>query len=107
MYSNTITFQQWVDQVSQKANQLRDIVDQGLDLQKKWYALTYGLSDDQILALPQFALLSVPGFSQRPTAADIDALKYAIGVFKDLSDALNNVAALPQADRAGYFIPFI
>ena len=64
----------------------------------KWAALTYGLTDAQIQALPQFSAHSV---------GDITAMRYAWGVFTDLHNALYNVAALAQADRAGYLAPFV
>ena len=107
MYTPTMTFQQWLDGVTQKANQLKDVLDACAEFQQKWDAMTYGLSDDQILALPAFQTATYPGVSIAATAADIEKIKYAIGVFHDLYNALHNVGALAQADRMGYLTPFI
>ena len=60
--------------------------------------LTYGMTIAQVQALPQFA---------NKTVTDIQNMMYAFGVFNDLYGALFNVAALPQANREAYLVPFV
>ncbi|MFZ0928185.1 MAG: hypothetical protein WAN11_06275 [Syntrophobacteraceae bacterium] len=75
---------------------LRDINEAYLWFQK-YYAVTYGLTQAQILALP--------GFSGR-TAQDITNIAAAFQVFRDLYNLMNNVSAPAQANRVGYPAPF-
>ena len=63
-------------------------------LYDKWYSYTYGLTDEQILALPNMV-----GVSQ----AELTSMKYAIGVFKALADG----EALAPATRDAYLVPFL
>jgi len=98
MYSNDMTWQNWTAALQQSANNVLADIQTGKQLADKFNAMTYGLTDPQILALG--------AFSSR-TQADLTNLKYALGVFTDLYNAINNVAALPQFNRLGYLEPFV
>jgi hypothetical protein len=97
MYSNDMTWQQWEMAVMNIANSVLNDIQQGKQLADKFNAMTYGLTDQQILALG--------AFSNR-TQADLTNLKYALGVFTDLWNAINN-GAVATANRLGYLEPFV
>ena len=80
--------------VQQRGNALLNAIKEGKLLYDKWYQLTYGLSDQQILALDNM---------QGVTQSELTALKYAIGVFNDVA----NGTALPAATRDAYLVPFL
>jgi hypothetical protein len=94
MYSGTMTVGQLIDQIQAKGANLLDTIRQAKLLYDKWYQTVYGLTDEQILALPQFSNM---------TAADLTKIKYGLG-------ALNDVAsgnALAPATRDAYLVPFL
>jgi hypothetical protein len=97
-YTSDLMWADWVNQLTAFANAVMNDIQQGYEWYEKFAALTYGLSNAQILALPAFA---------GRTAADVTAMQYAWGVFNDLYNALNNVSALTQANREGYLVPFL
>jgi hypothetical protein len=99
MYSNQITGAQWMLNVSNSASNIVNDINQALVWTTKWNAMTYGLTDPQILALPQ---ITAAGW----TEADLTAFKYCVGVFSDLSNALNNLP-VATANRIGYLEPFV
>ena len=96
MYGNDMTWQQWTDQLSSTGNSLLSDLQRGKQLYEKWASLTYGLTDAQIQALPQFAT---------KTVADVTAMRYAWGVFNDIYNGIYGGAALTQANREGYLTP--
>jgi hypothetical protein len=97
-YSGDLTWEAWAGALTNAGNTVLGDIQAAYEWYQKWYALTYGLSMAQIQALPQFAGRST---------ADIQAMQYGWGVFLDLYNALNNVGALPQANRQGYLVPFL
>jgi len=99
MYSNQITGNQWMLNVSNSASNIINDINQGVVWATKFNAMIYGLTDPQILALPQIV---AAGW----TEADLTAVKYALGVFQDLSNALNNLP-VATANRIGYLEPFV
>ena len=99
MYSNQITGAQWMLNVSNSASNIVNDINQAVVWATKWNAMTSSLTDPQILALPQ---ITAAGWTQ----ADLTAVKYCVGVFQELYNALNNVA-ITQANRIGYLEPFI
>jgi hypothetical protein len=98
MYGNDMIWTQWTDQLMQCGGSLLSSIERGKQMYDKWAALTYGKTDAEIQALPQFAT---------KTVADITAMRYAWGVFADIYNAMHNLSALPQANREGYLTPFI
>lgn len=97
-YMGVMTFKQFSDQAQNRGNNLLNAIKEGKILYDKFYQLTYGLTDEQILALPQF---NVTGDTM--DQAGLTKLKYALGVFNDL--ALGN--ALTPATRDSYLVPFL
>lgn len=97
-YSNDLTWEAWSLALSTNANSLISDIIGAKGWYDKWYTLTYGLSDIQIQALPQFSGRSI---------ADITAMRFAWGVFLDLYNALYNLASLPQFNRESYLVPFV
>jgi hypothetical protein len=97
MYSNDMTWQQWSQAATASSEAVINDIQQGKELYDKFYALTYGLTDPQILALG--------AFSNR-TQTDLNNIRFALGVFNDLYGALNNLA-VTQANRMGYLEPFV
>lgn len=97
-YSGTMTFKEFALQAQNKGNNLLSAIREGKILYDKFYALTYGLTDEQILALPQF---NVTGDTM--DQAGLDKLRYALGVFNDL--AAGN--ALAPGTRDSYLVPFL
>src|SRR5574343_766223 len=97
-YMGNMTFKEFSAQVQSRGNNMLNAIREGKLLYDKFYQLTYGLTDEQILALPQF---NVTGDTM--TQAGLDKLRYALGVFNDL--ALGN--ALAPATRDGYLVPFL
>jgi hypothetical protein len=97
MYTNEMAFEQWVAEAGYKGNTLVNAINAGKILYDKWYQMSYGKTDAQIAALPQFA---------GKTEADISAMAYAVGVFNEMYLALHN-GAVAQADRAGYLTPVL
>ena len=98
MYTNQMQAADWVFAITGASNQLSSDIQRGSILNDKFATITYGLTDAQILSLPQFATW---------TEADLTNVKYALGAMKDLSNALNNISALVQANRFGYLEPFL
>lgn len=90
-YTNEMTFGDWVFAGGQRGNALIQAIEQGELLYQKWYQLSYGKSNAQIAALPQFS-----GKSE----ADIGALAYAMGALHDLYVALG-------AAQRGYLTPVL
>jgi hypothetical protein len=100
MYSGDAAWQDWSAAVGNLARTIKADLNQAKDLADKYYKLTYGLTDAQIQS-------TLPLIGTGKTTQDITNLRYALGVFTDLYNALNNVAALAQADRNGYLSPFV
>ena len=98
MYSNDMTWQNWTGAIQGNANSLLNDIQAGKELADKFNAMTYGLTDEQILALGAFL---------NRTQADLTAIKYAMGAFVDLYNALYGGAALPAASRVSYLEPFV
>ncbi len=95
-YTNEMSFSEWVSQAGARANSLVQSIEQGKILYDKWYQFSYGKTNADIAALPQF----------NKTEADIAAMAYALGVFKEMWEALHNVT-VTQADRQGYLTPIL
>lgn len=94
IYSNDMQWADWSFAINRlvntsTVNNLIAMVEQGKAIYDKWAALIYGLTDAQIQALPQFT---------SRTVEDITAMRFAVGVFKTVSDAL--------ASQQAYLIPF-
>jgi hypothetical protein len=100
MYAGDMQWTNWTAALYTNATASLTAITQGKLLADKWNQMTYGLTPAQILALPQFA-------NSGKTAADIENMQYAMGVFTDLYNAMFNVAALTQFNREGYLDPFI
>jgi hypothetical protein len=98
MYTNDWTWQIIKNAMNPNCSQLISLIDNCNYFYQKWYALTYGLTDAQILALPECTGM---------VAADVTALKYAMSTFNDLYNALHGGAAISQVNRTGYLTPFI
>jgi len=96
-YSTDLNFAQWSATASSAANTLEIALKNGALWQRKFSQMTYGLSDQQILALPAFA---------GRTQADLDSIRACFNTMKQLNDAFTGVAALGQYDYSGYFLPF-
>ncbi len=97
-YSGDLLWADWVNAVTNNANALTRDIAEAYAWYQKYYAITYGLTQTQILALP--------GFSGK-TAQDITNIAAALQVFQDLYNLLNNVSAPAQANRVGYLAPFM
>lgn len=97
MYTPEMFFGEWANQAGSKANTLIDAIEAGKHLYDKWYQMSYGKTNAQIAALPQFA---------GKTEADIAAMAYALGVFNEMYSALHN-GAVAQSDRIGYLTPIL
>lgn len=96
-YTNEMTFTDWTEQAGARANALIQSVNAGKVLYDKWYQLSYGKTNAQIAALPQFA---------GKTEADIAAMAYALGAMNELYAALHN-GAVATSDRVGYLTPIL
>ena len=97
-YMGNMTFKEFLAQVQSRGNNLLSVIREGKLLYDKFYQLTYGLTDEQILALPQFMVTG-----DTMTQDGLDKLRYALGVFNDL--AAGN--ALAPATRDSYLVPFL
>lgn len=97
-YTGNMTFKDWNFTTQSKGNNLLSAVREGKILYDKFYQLTYGLTDEQILALPQFNIVG-----DTMDQAGLTKLRYALGVFNDL--AAGN--ALAPATRDSYLVPFL
>lgn len=97
-YTGNMTFKELSAQAQNKGNNLLSAIREGKILYDKFYALTYGLTDEQILALPQFMVTG-----DTMDQAGLSALRYALGVFNDLAQG----NALAPATRDGYLVPFL
>lgn len=97
-YMGNMTFKEIAAQTQSRGNNLLNAIREGKLLYDKFYQLTYGLTDEQILALPQF---NVTGDSM--DQAGLDKLRYALGVFNDLASG----NALAPATRDAYLVPFL
>jgi hypothetical protein len=97
-YSGDMQFGDWQREMQSKARGLLDAIKEGKRLYDKFYKMTYGLSDAQILELPQ---LLVAG--DVLTQAKLTELRYAVGVF----NTLNAGSALDPATRDDYLTPFL
>jgi len=97
-YNGDLAWADWANAATQMGNGLVANIDRAYAWYQKWYGLTYGLNVQQILALP--------GFSGQ-TAASIQAMQYAFGVFADLYNLMNNVSAPAQGNRVAYLAPFL
>lgn len=97
MYTSKMTADNWLQQISLYSNQIVNAAQTGKVLYEKFYALTYNMTDTQILALPQFS-----GWVQ----ADLTNVKYALSSMWEMNNALNNVA-VATANRYGYLEPFL
>ena len=98
MYSAKMNFETFSGQIQSRGNALQEAIRQGKILYDKWYALTYGLSTAEIIALPQFNVAS-----ETITEADVNALNYALGVFNTIASG----SALTPATRDAYLTPFL
>lgn len=92
-YSSYANFSEWSDIVSPVAIRLLTSIEDGERQYQKWYAMTYGLDDASVLALPQF--VNNPGI----TVSDITKLRFALGAFHDFYNAMHGLAVVPQRDR--------
>ena len=97
-YSGDMQFDDWQREMQHKARTLLDSIKEGKRLYDKFYKMTYGLSDAQILELPQFLVAG-----DVLTQAKLNELRYAVGVFNDIS----NGTALSPATRDDYLTPFL
>lgn len=97
-YMGNMTFKELAAQAQSRGNNLLNAIREGKLLYDKFYQLTYGLTDEQILALPQF---NVTGDTM--DQAGLNALRYALGVFNDLASG----NALAPATRDSYLVPFL
>ena len=97
MYSNDMTWAQWTQWAEYRANTLKQSVDEGYKFYEKFYAMTYGLTDVEILALPVFG---------GKTQADLDAIRSFSNSKKQIYDAYYGLAALNQFNYHAYDVPF-
>ena len=97
-YSGDMQFDDWQKETQSKARSLLDAIKEGKRLYDKFYKLTYGKTDEQILQLPQFLVAG-----DVLTQAKLNELRYAVGVFNDIS----NGTALAPATRDDYLTPFL
>jgi hypothetical protein len=97
-YNADLLWADWANAASNQANNVMRTIAEAYAWYQKYYAITYGLTQAQILALP--------GFSGR-TAADITNIAACFQVFMDLYNLMNNVSAPAQANRVGYLAPFM
>lgn len=97
-YSGNMQFKTWEGETQHKARNLLDAIKEGKRLYDKFYKLTYGKTDEQILALGPF---NVAG--DVLTQQALNELRYALGVFNDLA----NGTALAPATRDDYLTPFL
>ena len=93
-YTSQLTFAQWVQLLNQTTSNTVNNIKTGETLFQKWGQMVYGLSDAQILALPQLA-----GMAQ----ADLNNIRYALGALDTLNTAMNAVTPVVFA----YLEPFI
>jgi hypothetical protein len=98
MYNNQTTWETWRDEIGNYGNQLIAIIEQGKVKYDKWAEITTGLTDVQILALPQFITM---------TLVELADLKAAMSVLGQMNDALYGIQALGTYDRHTSLIPFI
>lgn len=99
MYSNDMTWSQWQAYAESRVTGLKTSLSQGYMEWQKFYNMTYGLTDAQILALPAFV-----GKIQ----TDLNAIRNCFNTFKQLYDAYYglNAAALPIYNYDAYMISF-
>ncbi len=97
MYTKDMTWAQWTQLAEYRSNSLKQVIDEGYKMYEKFYALTYGLSDETILALPVFG---------GKVQADLDNLRSCCNQKKQLYDAYYGVAALSAFNYHSYDIPF-
>ena len=97
MYTNEMSFSDWVNEAGHKGRTLVQAVESGKILYDKWYQMSYGKTNAQIAALPQFT---------GKTEADISAMAYAVGVLNEMYSALHN-GTVSQADRQAYLTPVL
>lgn len=97
MYTNEMDFSTWVNEAAYKSNAIVQAINNGKLLYDKWYQMSYGKTNAQVAALPQFS---------GKTEADIVTMSYALGVLNEMYAALHN-GAVAQADRAGYLTPIL
>jgi hypothetical protein len=95
---NDMSWADWTAALSSKANNLIADVQAAKQLYDKFYALTYGLTDPQILALGAFS---------NKTQTDLTNIRAAMGAFNDLYSALFGGAALTAVARIGFVEPFV
>ena len=94
MYTPVILLRDLESMVQQRGTALLSAIREAKLLYDKWYSLTYGLSDAQILALPSL---------DNMTQEELTAFKYAVGVFNDVASG----TALAPATRDSYLVPFL
>jgi hypothetical protein len=97
MYTNQMKSTDWIYALSTQGMNLNNAITNGKLLSDKFNSLTYGLSDEQILALPQLT-----GW----TAADLNTYRYGVGVFNTIQQAMNNTAITPS-NLYAYLEPFL
>lgn len=97
-YMGSMTFKELSSQAQSRGNNLLNAIREGKLLYDKFYQLTYGLTDQQILALEQF---NITGDAM--DQAGLDNLRYALGVFNDISSG----TAISPATRDSYLVPFL
>ena len=97
MYTSKMTSDQWLQQISMVANQIVNASETGRILYEKFNAMTFGMTDAQILAMSKFATW---------TQADLTAVKAALSSLMNMSDALHN-NPFAQGDRYAYFAAFL
>jgi|WetSurMetagenome_2_1015567.scaffolds.fasta_scaffold31518_7 hypothetical protein len=98
MYNNQLSWERITEQVSSYGSQIVQTINQGKLLYDKWYAITYGKTDPQILALPQFSTM---------TQAELTDVKAALQTLSQLNDALYGAQALGAFNRHDALEPFL
>ena len=97
-YSNDRNFGDWVAALDSKGHSVVSSINEGEIEYRKWYALSYGLTDAEIAALPQFT---------GRTEADITKIRYAMGALHDLYTALNGTGSVVSRDRQSDLIFYL
>lgn len=97
MYSEDMTYSDWAFLNGQGVNDIKAVLRKRYDDFKKFYDFTYGLTDQQILAL---------SFMTGKDQADLDALRNSFNVFKIMYEAYSGIASLAQYDYSTYGIKF-
>lgn len=97
MYTAEMDWSTWKNATTNVINDMQKSFSDGLLIWEKFNAMTYGLTDPDILALNAF---------KNKSQADLDAIRSAINTIKSLYDAYTGAAALAQYSYKTYMIPF-